>query len=362
MTHPLSLFDLVAESDFRAAVEAKLITIREDGAGLRILNYSDAAMYTPGAWDSPAVRQCRGLIVDDGWHIIARPWAKFFNHGQVEAGELDLSAPVEVTDKMDGSLGIIHLALDSSPRVASRGSFESDQAIHATAALATMPGLVGLRDVTPLVEIVYPANRIVVDYGDRDELVLLGGVDIATGQYLGPTMTARLVEWTGARTEVFEYETLRDALAAAPRPGMEGLCVRRLDQNHIVKIKQEEYVRLHKIVTGLSERSIWEHMSDEKTLSELLGTLPDELHDWTLEVWERLADDLDQIHRKALRVHKEIRSAPGRKEYAEAAQKHPEVRPYLFQILDGKNPRPSILRTLKPVGQTHARAISEAVA
>lgn len=362
MPEPLTIWDLVSKVHFNLATEAKLITVRDDGAGLRILNYSDAAMYTPGAWDNPAVRQCRGLIVDDAWRIVARPWSKFFNHGQAEAGELDLTAPVEVTDKMDGSLGVIHVAGNGSQRVASRGSFESDQAKHATAVLATMPSLVNLRDVTPLVEIVYPANRIVVDYGDRDELVLLGGVDIATGQYLGPDETARLVEWTGARTEVFAYSTLRDALAAPARPGMEGLCVRRLDQNHIVKIKQEEYVRLHKIVTGLSERSVWEHMSNGQPLEAMLGELPDELHDWTREVWGRLDAELERIYAESCSVHKQIMPTPGRKEYAEAAQKHPRVRPYLFQILDGKDPRPSILRTLKPVGQTHARVISEAVA
>lgn len=366
MSHPPTLFDLVAEADFRAAVEAKLITIRDDGAGLRILNYSDAAMYTPGAWESAAVRQCRGLIVDDQWRIVARPWAKFFNHGQAEAGDLDMTAPVEVTDKMDGSLGIIHLTRDGAQRVASRGSFESDQAIHATAALATMPSLVNLRDVTPLVEIIYPANRIVVDYGSRDELVLLGGVDIATGQYLGPAETARLVEWTGALTEVFDYPTLRDALAAEPRPSMEGLCVRRLDQNHIVKIKQEEYVRLHKIVTGLSERSVWEHLSADKPLESLLGELPDELHDWTRQVWDGLRESAAVVNLKARLTHQtildELPEDWTRKDYAEAAMKHPDVRPYLFNLLDGRDPRPSIIRTLKPAGDTRARAISEAVA
>lgn len=367
MTHPLSLFDLISQADFSAAVDAKLISIRDDGAGLRILNYSDAAMYTPGAWESQAVRTCRGIIVDDAWRVVARPWAKFFNHGQAEAGELDLTAPVEVTDKMDGSLGIIHLTLDGTPRVASRGSFESDQAIHATAVLhARYPDLASLADVTPLVEIVYPENRIVCDYGDLDDLVLLGAVVIETGDYIGPDEAARIVGWSGPRTQVFEYATLRDALAADPRHGMEGLCVRRLDQNHIVKIKQAEYVRLHKIVTGLSERSVWEHMSDGKPLEDMLAELPDELHQWTREVWDGLTHEAAEIVGRAHMTHSFIVDTMPedwtRKHYAEAAAKHPDVRPYLFNILDGRDPHPSILRTLKPAGNTHARTISEAVA
>lgn len=359
----LHLFDIINRADFNAATEAKLITIREDGAGLRILNYSDAALYTPGAWDSLAVRTCRGMIVDADWNIIARPWAKFFNHGQAEAGDLDLSAPVEVTDKVDGSLGIIHRALNGQPRVASRGSFESDQAIHATAVLhARYPNLASLDSVTPLVEIIYPANRIVCDYGDLDDLVLLGGVVIATGEYLSPIHAAVACAWPGPITQVFEYDTLRDALAAPDRPGMEGLCVRYLNENRIVKVKQEDYVRLHRIVTGLSERTVWEHMSAGKALHDLLGPLPDELHDWTRGVWHRLAAAVDEIHTKAQRIHAEIMPAPGRKEYAEAAMRYPDVRPYLFNLLDGKDPRPSILRTLKPSGDTRAKAVSEAVA
>lgn len=367
MTHSITLFDLVSESDFNSATDAKLITIREDGGGLRILNYSDAAMYTAGAWDNPAVRQCRGLIVDDAWRIVARPWAKFFNHGQAEAGTLDMSAAVEVTDKMDGSLGIIHRDLGGDLRVASRGSFESDQAVHATDVLnCRQPHVRNIDLVTPLVEIVYPGNRIVVDYGDTDDLILLGGVVIATGEYLGPDETAAEVGWDGPTTQVFEYTTLADALAASPRPGMEGFAVRYLDAPRIVKIKQEEYVRLHKIVTGLSERSVWEHMSEGKPLNDMLAELPDELHEWTRDVWMGLRDSANAIGTRARLTHIEIVNRLGetcsRKDYAEAAMGHPDMRPYLFNLLDGRDPHASILKTLKPVGQTHARVVSEATA
>lgn len=360
-------FDLFTQADYDTACEAKLITVREDGAGLLILNYSDAAMFTPAAWDNPAVRHCRGLIVDEAFNVIARPWAKFFNHGQTEAGDLDLTAPVEVTDKLDGSLGIIHLNRDSMPRVASRGSFESDQAIHATAVLLDRyPNLASLGSITPLVEIVYPGNRIVVDYGTLDDLVLLGGVVIATGEYLSPAHTALSCAWDGPQAKVFDYDTLRDALAAADRPGMEGMCVRYLDRNHIVKIKQEDYVRLHRIVTGLSERTVWEHMTEAKPLEDLLAPLPDELHDWTRDVWSRIETEALDIEGRARGAHAAITAVLPedfeRRDYAEEAKQRAPLTPLLFQLLDGRDPRPSILRTLKPAGDTRAKAVSEAVA
>lgn len=367
MTHSLRTSDLFPDEAFRAAVEGKLIGVREDGAGLRILNYSDSAIYTPGAWDNPAVRQCRGLIVDADNRVVARPWAKFFNHGQAEAGELDMDAPVEVTDKADGSLGIIHRALDGQQRVASRGSFTSDQALHATEVLRERyPHLASLGSVTPLVEIIYPANRIVVDYGDFDDLVLLGGVVIQTGEYLSPEHAAVSCGWTGPMIDTFPYRSLREALAAEPRPGMEGLCIRYLDRPEIVKVKQEDYVRLHRIVTGLSEKRVWEYMSDGKRLTDLLEPLPDELHQWARDVWLDIEATLNAHHDDAHRVHREIiESLPTgwqRKDYAEMAVRHGGLRAYLFQILDNRDPRPSILRSLKPTGDRRPRDFGEAVA
>lgn len=359
--------DLVHPANLRSAMEAKLVNARPSGDGQTIYNYSDAAMWTPGAWDNPAVRQCRGLIVDEDGYVAARPWAKFFNHGQAEAGALDLDAPVEVTDKLDGSLGILHKAPDGRPRVATRGSFTSDQAVHATAVLRERYPAFDWSEasLTPLVEIVYPANRIVCDYGDTDDLILLGGVDPEDGDYYSPVDVQRWTGWRGPVADVMPYRTLRDALAAPPRPGMEGLCVRYLDQPHIVKIKQEDYVALHRIVTGLSERTVWQHMVDGKPLTDLLDGIPDELLPWVRDVWGRIEADADSLELAAQERHEQILAALDpehtRGEYA-ALAKGSHLTPYLFNLLDGRSPRGGILKTLRPVGDTRAKAFSEDVA
>lgn len=364
----MHLHHIVNQADLERGIADKLITVRESGDGQLIYNYSDAALFTAGAWDNPAVRACRGLIVDaETLEVVARPWEKFFNHGQKEAGYLDLDERVEVTDKMDGSLGIIHLAPNGSPRVATRGSFHSEQARHATARLDGYYFDSGVSEwYTLLVEIVYPENRIVCDYGDRDELVLLGMVSIQTGLYFGPQLAAKLSDWQGPVTETFPYATLRHALAAAPRPGAEGLCVRFPGQRKIVKIKQEDYVRLHKIVTGLSERSVWQHALDGGDLPSLLSSLPDELHAWTRDVWDRLTLDADLIEWRARDAHNlivsELPVAWTRRDYAELAKAKAPLTPLLFHLLDGRDPRSAILRGLKPAGDTRAKALSEATA
>src|SRR6185369_15422771 len=143
----------------------------------------------------------------------ARPFAKFFNHGQPGAPGIDLTEPVAVSDKADGSLGILYPD-GAGWAVATRGSFASDQARHATALLATRyPDFTPPPGLTVLFEIIYPANRIVLDYQGLDDLVLLGAVDIATGRSFGPEAVP---DWPGPVVETFGYATFAEALAAPP--------------------------------------------------------------------------------------------------------------------------------------------------
>lgn len=368
----MHLHDIVNPTDLARALTDKLVKTRPSGDGLTIYNYTDAAMWTPGAWDNPAVRACRGLIIHDlTRRVVARPWAKFFNHGQTEAGALDMDSPVEVTDKLDGSLGIIHPRPDGTWAVATRGSFTSDQAVHATAILDHYTfDRVAAKAWTLLVEIVYPGNRIVCDYGDRDELVLLGAVHVDTGKALGPHDAVEVTGWNGPTTDTFNYPTLAAALAAPPRSGAEGFVVRYLnvEGQRLVKIKQADYVALHRIVTGLSEKTVWQHMVDGRDRASLLAGLPDELYGWTGSVWAGLnnsvAGILADAHHWYTVVSASMPADWQRRDFAQAVQADvpSHLRPYLFQLYDGRDPAPSILKTLKPVGDTRAKTITEDVA
>jgi RNA ligase len=159
---------------------------------LTIYNYTEQCAYS-GAWNAVTLT-CRGLIADERGDILARPLPKFFNHDQPEAPVIALDEPVVVTDKADGSQGIIYPTPDG-PAVATRGSFASDQALHATGLLRSRYG--GWNPpafLTVLVEIVYPTNRIVLDYAGLDDLLLLGAVDVETGRTFSPSSVP---DWPG---------------------------------------------------------------------------------------------------------------------------------------------------------------------
>lgn len=324
---------------------------------LRILNYTEKAAYE-GVWDDVTLT-CRGLIVADSGEVVARPWRKFHNYGDQHCGALDLTASAEVTDKHDGSLGILYPTPDGWA-VATRGSFTSEQAIHATALLRDRYDDFEPPDgMTVLVEIVYPANRIVLDYDGTDDLFLLGAVDIKTGEAVGPDWVSG---WYGAQTDTFSAATLAEALALPPRPNAEGVVVRLVDSGQMVKIKQADYVALHRIVTGLNARIVWQMIGDGKTLADICEPLPDEFHPWVEEIAADLSHEMVQIITGARREHAQIvASLPNgwtRKDYAAIASKSAN-RAWLFMLLDDRDPSPKIWRTLQPAGDVRPTNYSE---
>ncbi len=318
---------------------------------LAVLNYTELCAYS-GAW-SPVTLACRGLIYHrDTLEVIARPFAKFMNHGQASCATIPLDASVQVTDKADGSLAIFHqLPSTGEWAIATRGSFTSEQAIHATALLHSrdFPAWAPTPGWTYLAEIIFPSNRIVVDYGDLDTLVLLGGVNIETGEIRGPERFFPV--WCGRMTEVFNYRTLGQALAAPARDNAEGFVVRDLETGSMLKIKYEEYVKLHRLVTGLNARVVWEHLCAGRPLADLIEPLPDEFGAWVEEVAATITLQVDEQLAAAQKAYQEIvaqlPAGFGRRDFAVRALETPHAAS-LFLLLDGRDPRPKLLLHAKP--------------
>lgn len=321
-----------------------------------IHNYTDVCTWER-LWDDVTL-QCRGLVTDADGTVLARPFRKFFNLDEPGAPALDMADRVVVSDKVDGSLGI--LLPDGS--IATRGSFASEQADWATehyrlryhGAWDPEPGW------TYLFEIVYPANRIVVDYGDMADLVLLGAVNIATGQERDPAHAAGY-SWPGPYADTFPYTTLHDALQAPDRDNAEGFVVQRLSDGARVKVKYEEYKRLHRFMTMVTPRHVWEALAAGRSLDEEFAGAPDEFHGWVREVAAELIDAhgalLDGAVRAFADVIAELPDGFSRKEFAEVASRL-DSRAYLFRLLDGKPVDDLAWREVKPSAQYTVRKVS----
>ncbi len=216
---------------------------------LYIYNYTAKTQYEY-MWNEVTML-CRGLILDENYMIVARPFTKFFNYGEV-SNQVIPSLPFEVFDKMDGSLGILYWWNDR-PYIATRGSFMSEQAIKANELLhkkyATCKDKLDRRK-TYLFEIIYPENRIVIDYGYKEELVLLAIVDLQSGVESPLTDIGFPV--------VKRYDGLNDleAIRLMQIDNKEGFII-RFDNGFRIKVKFVEYVRLHRIITQVSSKTIW---------------------------------------------------------------------------------------------------------
>jgi RNA ligase len=344
-TYLHDLFDLTMLDDM---INDGYVTAREHpNLPLRILNYTNAASY--GKVWNPVTRQCRGLIYNTTtMEVVARPYSKFFNYGETEAAHLKLDIPVIVTDKADGSLAVLY-PVPGSHAIATRGSFTSDQAIHATQiwkdryepVFTPTPGL------TYLFEVVYPENRIVLSY-DIDDLILIGVVNIDSGLSYPPSAVQN---WHGPVVEIFPVTTLAEALAMPPRENAEGVVVHFIGSNERLKIKQLDYIRYHKLIMGLNARAVWEHMMSGADITELIEPLPDEFHEWVRHVADDITNqveaELAEINLEYYSIRVALPDRFTRRDFATLAtsSKHKWA---LFLALDGRDIRSELLKRAKP--------------
>lgn len=306
---------------------------------LALVGYSDRAQFD-GHW-TDTVRACRGIIYrTDTLEVLARPFAKFFNHGQT-GDQYDLDAPIlGAFNKWDGSLGIGYIRPDGRFAIATRGSFDSDQARHAAALTGGMRPVEHSMFTTPLFEIIYPENRIVLDYGERDELVYLGSVGIDSGRYWPP------VDW------VSEGRTLREVLAIPPRPKAEGF-VAWVDPWTAVKFKQDDYLALHRIISNLTVKEVWRQLR-AMNYYPFVEALPDEFHDWAKRTAAELGADFDRVANDVATAYDDLVALqlPDRKAQAQWVKDHvpADLRGFVFSALDGRDYTDGIWRAIEPKG------------
>jgi RNA ligase len=340
--------------ELRLAVEQGLVRVQSHPEfPLLVWNYTEECAWSE-SWNETTL-QCRGLITDLKGNVVARPFLKFFNYGEPLCPITDLShvhGYVEITDKLDGSLGIIYPHSEYGFAVATRGSFTSEQALHATALLRAKYGYwAPPDDVTVLVEIIYPDNRIVINY-DFDDLVYICAINNENGADYADV----LVNWPGPwRADYAISMNVLKTEIATPTLGdnREGfvLCWPRATEPAVrVKMKYSEYVALHKVVTGLSTKTVWEALRDNK-FDDLIAVLPQPWDEYALNYSRDLTMEYCRVRAEADAGYDAVLALPTRKEQALAILDDPFLQPYsslIFALLDGRNIGQAIWRRIEP--------------
>ena len=238
---------------------------------LTIWNYSRTVQFE-NSWDfHPLLVQCRGLVTDDETGVIvARPFKKFWN---IEEDRHTPTKDFYALEKMDGSyINVFNYKSDWI--VSSRGSFTSDQALWATEIWGTLEHESFYPEFTYIFELLKKENRIVVNYGDYEGLVLLGAIKTETNE----EMDYHLLSYYGYTTKVVKrYDGFTDItkIKNLIEKNKEGFVI-VFSNGDKMKIKSEEYFRLHKIMTEVSTTSVWEVLKNGESFEKLLIDVPDE--------------------------------------------------------------------------------------
>jgi RNA ligase len=310
---------------------------------LTIWNYTEKVQYS-GLWDEITL-SCRGLVTDNLGNIVARPFKKFFN---LEEGKHTPTQDFEVFEKMDGSMGII-FKYSGETIFATRGSFISEQSKWMSEFATTY----NYQDIivdgfTYLFEIIYENNRIVVDYGNQERLVLLGIINTETGEEL-PYNDIYSDGWD----IVQRYDGIKDYsnLKNLVEDNHEGFVI-RFSNGDRMKIKGEEYIRLHRIMTNLSTTSIWDVLSNGGNMENLLINVPDEFYNKIKEYEDELKFMFNSLSNDYMIHFRDIQNlmekvGGDRKNFAHAAKQY-QYPSLLFGLLDGKDVSPIIWKIIKP--------------
>lgn len=263
---------------------------------LCLYSYTDQCTYDR-AWND-VTRNSRGIVFEASTgKIVALPFPKFFNIGEMPETRLE-NLPYEgyvTTEKMDGSLGILYYYKDKW-RMNTRGSFDSEQAIRGLDIFERKyDSHFFNKNYTYLVEIIYPENKIVVNYGDEEKLTLLAIVDtnnqeeVRIHNYMAEAIAGGI-----PIVEQYDYtiEEMLELQKTIPKD-QEGFVI-RFDSGLRIKIKGQEYFRIHKLISQMSPLSFWESMKDGKVNVDYLQELPEEYRADA----EELTNQLETLYNK----------------------------------------------------------------
>lgn len=328
-----------------------------------IYNYSRECQFSQ-AWDDITLNM-RGTVLDRYGNVVARTFPKFFNMEEHKPEEIP-NEEFEVFEKMDGSLGIL-FNYDGEWHLATRGSFVSDQAIKGKEILSRYRYDKLIPGFTYLFEIIYPENRIVCDYGYED-LVMLAVIDNKDGYELrihDNSIHLEGIRFTNLYNNlgfkiVKKYDGVLDykKLKSIIEDNAEGFVI-KFKSGFRMKIKGEEYVRLHRLLTNFSNVDIWELLKDGRDLGDFLDRVPDEFDLWVRGIIDELRMKYAVIEKSAYELYDDFFDKrpgfpkdAGKKEFAlwtREQEKH--LQGILFSIYDGKTYSDAIWKMIRPTYQ-----------
>ena len=255
---------------------------------------------------SAILRELRGLIFCNySKQVISRRFQKFFNYGEREdVMALDLSKPHVILDKLDGSM---ITPFTNGGRIvwgSKMGETDLTKQIdefmnnndEIRSKYHSIYNYCEYNNLTPIFEWTSRQQRIVVDYPE-DNLILIAIRDNATGKYYNYNNMKYVADFFLIPVvKQFSYtgDNFNDIVNYVKNMQEgEGIVI-RFDDGHMVKIKADLYVTLHRTKSLIeNERDVMELVLDEKVddLYPLLSQKDgNKLRNYYKDVWDQIVD------------------------------------------------------------------------
>lgn len=291
-------------------------------------------------------RECRGLVFDMNGNLINRRYHKFFNVNEKDETQLDRidwNKPHVILEKLDGSM-VSPCYVNGHIRWMTKMGI-TDTSMEAEAFVASRPEYVKFAKMcivalgnTPIFEWCSNKNRIVLDYPE-DRLVLTAMRNTNAGHYLSydtiadlaktyniPVVRAYNLQNTSLDRLIYVVRSMEDS---------EGVVV-RFDDGHMIKIKSDWYVRIHKVKSLLGQERDVVKLILNNELDDMLPVLPREDVERVEKFQLALSERLYLCAYNLSHQTKLARASSSRKVFAlEIAQNYnPMWRGMIFQFWD----------------------------
>lgn len=346
------------------AVADKWITKRDHATlPLSIYTYSKRTEIENN-WND-ITKLCRGLILDDQGNIVGNPFFKFFNIGEQSKekvcgnkmlkhslGEFLIpDASYRIYDKMDGSIVYV-INYNNDLVIATKGSFESEQAIAAQQLLKDKYSKAKFAEgYTYIFEYIAPQNRIVVDYGKEEFLCLLAIRDNEQNKDLSYAMSQSFADKFDFKLAQYYNKTIEQCLDEInlPYDNREGYVVHFNDGNKL-KIKYNSYMQLHRIMTDITSKDILESIEKGESIVDFCTdkNVPDEMIEGIKSLEKEFITQYEDLEDQAQLVLIEAKKLEDRKSQAAYIMTMPkQLQGVVFAMLQGKNYDEYIFKILK---------------
>lgn len=310
-----------------------------------LIRYGLAEMQQ-GMWlDSNSIyRQCRSLVIDiRNNEIVLSPFRKFFNLNEVEENkienivdEIKSAKCVEITNKLDGSMqscryynddyfmsGSMALDEENSWRLKDGKSMLTEN--HKRMIKQN-------HSITFVFEYISLADSHVVCYNKEDEgLHLIGMIDVETGyeyRYYEIQQISKDYNIQCVDIELISLEEIIELSKEIKSNEKEGWVI-NID-GHRVKLKCDDYVKLHRMLDVVSSVNVIIQNIADETFGDLVGKIPESHRKRSLEIAKKVFDYVSLVNNQIEEYYKFL-PKDSKKDFMIAVDKvyHKELRGYL---------------------------------